>query len=182
MRRRGTPDETRERLLVAGAREINRHGYLGTDSNRLARAAGYAPAMFYRHFPDKRALFLAIYDRWVGSEWEAIAQRVRQGGSPEQLARDLIDDVLALHAQWRGLRRSLRILVASDPVVRRAYHRQRSRQLDTLARLRSSSSRAAAATLLWTLERTADAYADGEFTALGLDDESVRDLLARQLI
>jgi AcrR family transcriptional regulator len=174
-RHRGSPDETRERLLVAGADEINRVGYLATDSNKLARAAGYAPAMFYRHFPDKRSFFLAIYDRWVGAEWESIGTLIRQGGP--HLARNLVDHILALHKQWRGLRRSLRILIASDPIVREAYQHQRARQLDLL----SPMPRTRAATLLWTIERIADAYADDDLTALDLDEREVRAHLEQQI-
>src|SRR5690606_17709581 len=51
--RRGTPDGTRERLIAAAAEVINRDGYFGTDSNAIARAAGYSPATFYKHFEDK---------------------------------------------------------------------------------------------------------------------------------
>ena len=39
-RRRGSPDETRARLVAAAADEIERAGYHGTDTNRIARAAG----------------------------------------------------------------------------------------------------------------------------------------------
>ncbi len=52
-------DDTRDRLVAAAARAFNRAGYHGTDSNRIARAAGYAPATFYKHFADKRAIFVA---------------------------------------------------------------------------------------------------------------------------
>ena len=50
--KRGQSADTRERLVAAAAAVFNRDGYHGTDSNRLARAAGYAPATFYKHFPD----------------------------------------------------------------------------------------------------------------------------------
>ena len=37
--RRGSPDETRARLVAAAAAVFNQEGYDGTDSNKLARAA-----------------------------------------------------------------------------------------------------------------------------------------------
>src|SRR5262249_12675103 len=71
--RRGTPDETRARLLAAPRGVSNRAGYHGTASTRLARAAGYAPGSFYKHFPDKRAAFVAAYADWVTAEWRALS-------------------------------------------------------------------------------------------------------------
>ena len=138
--RRGTPAQTRDRLLAAAAVEFNRVGYHGTDSNRLARAAGYAPATFYKHFPDKRALFLAAYADWVTAEWARVEQLVRAGGPRAQLAAAIVETVLAMHRTWRGLRASLRALVAADPVARAFYRAQRRRQLERLAALRSQRS------------------------------------------
>ncbi len=74
-----------------------------------------------------------------------------------------------MHRRWRGLRASLRALVAEDPEARRFYRRQRRRQLQLLAamsgrRLPQESD----AVLLYTFERVCDAIADGELRELGL--------------
>src|SRR5260370_42471049 len=58
------PIETRGALIEAAARIFNSAGYHGTDSNRIAREAGYAPGTFYVPFPDNLAIFLAVYDNW----------------------------------------------------------------------------------------------------------------------
>lgn len=187
--RRGRPQDTLARLVAAAAEEFNRVGYRGTDSNRLARAAGYAPGTFYKHFPDKRDAFLAVYEGWVTAEWAAIADVLRKGGSRGALTERLVDAVLALHRRWRGLRGSLRALVAEDAVARTFYRRQRRRQLELLAELDrqtgSPHSREADAFLLYTLERVCDAVADGELRELGLAVEPtvalLRDLVARRL-
>jgi AcrR family transcriptional regulator len=174
--RRGTPAETRSRLVAAAAEVFNRVGYRGTDSNRLARAAGYAPATFYKHFPDKRAIFLAAYEAWVDTEWAAIERALAAGSRRAELAARIVDMVLALHRRWRGLRASLRALVAEDEVARAFYRRQRRRQLRLLAALPSSGrrrSRADDALLLFTMERVCDAVADGELGELGLGDGPV---------
>jgi AcrR family transcriptional regulator len=177
-------------LVASAAKEFNRVGYRGTDSNRLARAAGYAPGTFYLHFPDKRDAFLAAYEAWVTAEWASIAKIMRQGGSRAALAERLVDAVLALHRRWRGLRGSLRALVAEDATARTFYRRQRRRQLELLATLdrRAGSaphSREKDAVLLYTLERVCDAVADGELRELGLAVEPtvglLRDLVARRL-
>lgn len=183
---RGTPEATRERLVTAAARVFNRSGYHGTDTNRLARAAGYAPATFYKHFADKRAVFLAAYEAWVTSEWTQVDRVVRgaRGDGPKRI----VALTLAHHRRWRGLRASLRALVTTDADVRAAYRAQRRRQLALLAAMRgpeASPRRERDALLLFTMERTCDAVADGEVRELGLSvsqlvaalEEEVRDAL-----
>lgn len=171
-RRRGLPEETRARLIAAGAAVFNRDGYFGTDSNRLARAAGYAPGTYYKHFPDKRSLFLAAYEQWVSVEWQEVGAALRAGGTPHSMARRVVAQTLRHHRRWRTLRASLRALVATDVDVRRFYRAQRRRQLDLLAALRrrprESRGRLDDAVLLFTLERMCDALADGELRELGL--------------
>jgi AcrR family transcriptional regulator len=164
--RRGTPAQTRARLVAAAAAVFNRDGYYGTDSNRIARAAGYAPATFYKHFPDKRAIFLAAYEAWVSAEWSAIERSLGRARAPAQTAAELVNLSLRHHRRWRGLRSSLRALVAQDPIVRGFYRAQRRRQLGMLAALRRAEEDDAI--LLYTMERVCDALADGEITELGL--------------
>jgi len=169
-RRRGTADATRARLVATGATVFNREGYHGTDSNRLARAAGYAPATFYKHFPDKRALFLAVYEAWVTAEWAAVERVVRSAAAAEARAARIVAMIVALHRRWRGLRAGLRALVATDETARAFYRAQRRRQLRMLAALADAPRRSseADAILLFTLERVADAIADGELHDLGV--------------
>jgi len=171
--RRGTPAATRARLVAAAAAVINRDGYHGTDSNRIARAAGYAPGTFYKHFPDKRAILLAAYEEWVTAEWRAIETALRRAATAKQAARAIVALTLRLHRRWRGLRSSLLALVTTDPTVRRFYRRQRRRQLAMLDTLRarghaSAHSAEEDAVLLFTLERTCDAAANGEIRDLDL--------------
>ncbi|MDX2166465.1 MAG: TetR/AcrR family transcriptional regulator [Deltaproteobacteria bacterium] len=179
--RRGTPDGTRQRLIAAAAEVFNRDGYFGTDTNAIARAAGYAPATFYKHFADKRAVLLAAYAGWVATEWQEIEQ-VRRRVPPGQRAQALTAWVLAHHRRWRGLRASLFGLIGADPVVRDFCVAQRRRQLDQLHALRDARRRRAGdrerdALLLWSFERTCDALANGEAEALGLDVTRLEALL-----
>jgi AcrR family transcriptional regulator len=169
--RRGTAAATRARLVAAAAVVFNRDGYHGTDSNRLARAAGYAPATFYKHFPDKRALFLAVYEAWVTAEWAAIERVLRADVPSATRAARIVTMVVALHRRWRGLRAGLRALVATDAGARAFYRAQRRRQLQFMSRLggRAPGRRSEdAAVLLFTLERVADAIAEGELHDLHL--------------
>jgi AcrR family transcriptional regulator len=170
--RRGRPSETRARLVAAAAAVFNRDGYHGTDSNRLARAAGYAPATFYKHFANKRDALLAAYAAWVSAEWAAVERTVRAGGTRDEVAARVVDLVVALHRRWRGLRASLRALLAEDAEGRAFYREQRRRQLRLLSTMRGrdggGGTRADDAVLLFTLERVCDAIADGELVELGV--------------
>ena len=177
---RGTPEATRARLVASATREFTRAGYLGTDSNRLARAAGYAPGVFYRHFRDKRALFLEVYRNFVEAEWQALT--ALPPGDPATRARAMVDLILGFHREWRGLRRSLHILCATDASVRRAYQRARARQLDWLAERAPHLPRERAALLLYLFERTSDGVAEGEPATRGLDAEQLAAALAHELL
>jgi AcrR family transcriptional regulator len=164
---RGKPADTRDRLVAAAARELERHGYHGTDSNQIAHAAGYSPGTFYKHFKDKREALLAAHEAWVSAEWDALDAIT---GDPATRAGAIVDFVIEHHRRWRGLRASLRTLVATDPVVRRFHWAQRLRQL---ARMGvgpgvPAARRANATLLLLEVERIADAIATGELEALGV--------------
>jgi AcrR family transcriptional regulator len=181
--RRGTPEETRSRLVAAAAHEFNVRGYHGTDSNRIATRAGYAAGTFYKHFADKREAFLAAYEAWVTTEWAAVGRELDSARLGRDVAAErIVELVLAHHARWHGLRSALAALLAQDADVRRFHREQRRRQLDLLAVMRRRTGSAARsaeedALLLFTLERACDAMASGEARDLGIDETALRRLL-----
>jgi AcrR family transcriptional regulator len=183
---RGAPEETRERLVRAAAEVFNRDGYQGTDSNALARAAGYAPGTFYKHFENKREIFLAAYQAWVDAEWAGLGQLLAEGGPQQKLARRLVALTLDLHRRSAVFRRSLRALVATDEAARDFYRGERRRQLELLrewSRRPGVQRRSAeeGMALLYTLERVCDSIADGEAESLGLREGPLTALLERQV-
>jgi AcrR family transcriptional regulator len=185
--RRGNPDETRARIVAAAAEVFNRDGFYGTDSNRIAHAAGYAAGTFYKHFAGKEEVFIAAYESWVTDEWRAIAELVGRDASSERSARDIVATVLELHRRWHGFRASLRALAVSDPAVRRAWRAQRERQLELMVELRATHggaprTREEDAMLLMTMERVCDAVADGEARELGLVEERVIAQLRKKIV
>jgi AcrR family transcriptional regulator len=176
--RRGYPEETRERLITAAASQFNRFGYHGTDSNTIAKEAGYATGTFYKHFLDKREIFLAAYERWLAGEWKEIIEELSRLRNAEETAKRLVELNIRFHTEWRGLRSSLMELVFSDPEVRKFFRKQRRRQLELIAELRTRFALPAQtseqdAILLWTTERVFDAIGQGEVQALGLDKDVV---------
>ncbi|HRD28934.1 MAG TPA: TetR/AcrR family transcriptional regulator [Caulobacter sp.] len=168
MRPGKSPSSTREQLIVAAAAEFGEHGFGGTDTNRIARRAGFAPQTFYRWFKDKTEIFLAVYRAWEEAERETMTDLLRRGaGETEQ-----IEAALADHRDHRVFRRSLRALSLTDDAVRLARAQSRRRQIE-----RIGGSPETAAVLLLQLERLADALAEGELADMGLDDAVARQCL-----
>jgi AcrR family transcriptional regulator len=171
------PAATAAALLDAAEREFNARGFDGTDTNRIARAAGYAPQTFYRHFPDKRAAFLAVYERWWKGESEALATVAGGGRAPagEEAARI----ALAFHTKWRGFRRALRHLAIVDPKVRAARTAARQAQIARIREYAGAGARSdqELAAVLLKAERICDAAAEGEFIDLGLSAEDIQALV-----
>jgi AcrR family transcriptional regulator len=185
--RRGAPHETRGRLLTAAANLFNREGFYGTDSNQIAKAAGYSTGVFYKHFKDKREIFLAAYEQWSIAEWNQVAAVLERGGSERELAQRLVLMFIEVHTEWRGLLASLRQLVFTDKTVRRFHRRQRKRQLEWMAALRAQRRlrpRRPEEDLvyLWTTERAFDAIAQGEVRDLGLDRTLVIDAMVERTL
>ncbi len=170
--------------MAAAADLFNQVGYHGTDSNRIARHAGYAAGTFYKHFADKREILLAAYEAWVTREWAEILAELDGDASSGDLAERIVALVLRHHVRWRGLRDALRGLVSRDAEARRFYRQQRTRQIEMLRTQRTREGvgpRAAAedAVLLFTLERVCDAIASGELRDLQIDRDAVLAVLHR---
>jgi AcrR family transcriptional regulator len=170
------PEGTRDRLVRAAAAEFNECGLAGTDSNRIARRAGFAPQTFYRWFKDKTAIFIAVYESWERSERATLEHLIAE----EAPAERLVEAVLDHHREFRVFRRALRALAVEDPAVRAARTESRRRQI---AQIKRWAGRAAlddgdiAAGLLQS-ERLADALVEGEMADLGLGEDSARRALA----
>jgi AcrR family transcriptional regulator len=185
--RRGSPAQTRERLIDGAASLFNRFGYHGTDSNSIAKEAGYATGTFYKHFQDKRQVFLAVYERWVAAEWRAVDQELSKRRTPEETARNIVQLSIRFHTEWRGLRASLMELIFSDEDARKHFRKQRQRQLDTMSQLRRRlnlppRTREQDAIHLFMTERVFDAIGQGEIHALGLDRSAVVESMVQRVL
>ena len=185
--RRGPPELTRERIIEAAATLFNRLGYHGTDSNSIAKEAGYATGTFYKHFRDKREAFLSVYERWVAAEWQAIEAEIAKEQNSEETARRIVDLTIDFHTEWRGLRASLMELIFADEEARKFFRAQRLKQLAMMARLRRRlklpvRTREQDAIHLFMTERVFDAIGQGEIQALGLDSTEVRESMVQRVL
>jgi AcrR family transcriptional regulator len=172
---RGQPAETRERIIAAAAIAFNRDGYANVDAGRIAAEAGYAVGTFYKHFADKKEVLIAAYERWVAAEWQEIETLFVPDDSPEAIARRILSLLLQHHTRWQGLRVSFFSLL-NEKSIRKVYRKQRSSQLAMLKSLRIKNKIPAHraeddAVLMFALERTCDAIAQGDVADLGLERE-----------
>lgn len=170
--RRRHPEATRAALLEAARLEFEDPGYDATHTNRIAARAGFAPQTFYRHFPGKAAIFLAVYQHWTERELDLLEAAQDAAGAAAVL--------IASHRASLNFRRALRALSLADPAVRAARAESRRRQIERLmARFPHLAGRDFPGLLadLLTLERLSDACAEGEFRDLGVSEEAAADEL-----
>ena len=175
----GNSSLTAARLIEAAAAEFRQHGFFGTDTNKIARRAGFAPQTFYRWFKDKTAIFLAVYRAWEEEERALLGRLLAEKASSARL----VDAIVEHHRRFRIFRRSLRQLTVDDPVVRRARAESRTRQI---ARIRASLGAVApeageVATMLFQIERLCDGIADDEFADLSFSEKAPRATIAELL-
>jgi AcrR family transcriptional regulator len=174
------PDATRGRLVAAASSEFNTRGFHGTDTNRIARKAGFAPQTFYRHFDDKTAIFLAVYEGWWQGEAAAL-QGLLGTAEPDAVAAAKI--AISFHTRWRVFRRSLRHLAIEDKRVRAARNAARKAQIARLQDYRGSKRDTADMfAVLLAAERACDAAADGEFADFGISRARTLALVAEKMV
>ena len=176
--------ESRRLLVEAAARIFNTDGFYGTDTNRIAKAAGYTPGTFYTHFPDKRAIFLEVYQGWVDAELVDIAAGLKFKGPDhkERLARTVLNH----HKKWKTFRASLRALYAIDPDVRIARLAQRARQIDAVIAFlveegSEPPSRSRIFCNLLLLEAICDGIADGNLQILKIRESEMFQILVESI-
>jgi AcrR family transcriptional regulator len=170
--RTGQQQDTAARLVAAAAKEFNKHGFDGTDSNKIARRAGFAPQTFYRWFRDKTAIFVAVYRHWEDEENRVIGGLLAKGAPMSELIEAIVDH----HRAYRLFRRSLRQLALENAVVRKARAESRRRQIEETQRWAGPEARPAPeiAALLLQVERLCDGLAEGELADLGVDEATAR--------
>lgn len=161
--------KSREKLVKAALAEFEANGYFGTDTNRIARAAGFSPQTLYRQFSDKLDIFIAAYEAWLDAEMVAVQELLGIQAPISDVARLLVDH----HSRHARFRRSLRYLSTEDDRVRSARADGRKRQLELLKSADPTQDEAQAACGLLTLERLLDAVVENELSDLGLADDQV---------
>src|SRR5829696_5853777 len=105
-RRRLAPEERRRLIVEAAGRLFWEHGYDGTRLDAIATAAGVTKPVLYRHFADKRALYLALLERHR-ADLGSFAGAIPAEGTLEKRLRVVLEvwlDYVQTHGYaWRML-------------------------------------------------------------------------------
>lgn len=162
----GEGPDTATALLQAAAAEFVEVGFHDTDTNRIAKRAGFAPQTFYRWYTDKLDIFIKVYQAWEEAEHSILDSLLTERAPPIQIAERCVQG----HQSFLQFRRSLRQLTLNEPRVRAARAASRLQQI---AHIRKHSAQAASdgtlAALLIQIERLSETLAEGEFADLGMD-------------
>lgn len=76
------------RALIAAAREVYAEAGLGAPFSQVAKRAGVGQGSLYRHFPDRTALAVAVFE-------DNIVELERFAAEPDRTIEDLLDLVAA---------------------------------------------------------------------------------------
>jgi AcrR family transcriptional regulator len=174
------PLATRAALIGAAAAIFKREGYFATDTNAIARRAGYAPGSFYNHFADKTAILLAVYERYVDLEWRGVRQTAAT--HPAGRIVSVLDFIEGLHGEWARFRTDIRTVARLEPAVAKVLAASRAKQMDMLAGLTGRSRAKYGPRLLIALtlvERYADLLTEAK--TLDLQTAAVKRELAATL-
>lgn len=122
---------TRDRLVRAAADEFNRAGFGGTNTNKIARAAGFAPATFYRYFDDKKAIMVAAFEWVLSLQRDAILALVAQMDPTdvEGIAKRVVKSLADHQRQWQKLVASGLVIASEDPELASLLHAKRNQDL-----------------------------------------------------
>lgn len=177
---RASGSDTRARLIEAAMSEFIEHGFAGTDTNRIARRAGFAPQTFYRWFDDKAAVFAEVLHVWDEAEFATLAALVGEGDagggglSPLQLAEACVENM----RPFLTFRQHLRSVTMQDAAVRQARARGRAGLLVRLSLLCPHLSPEALAHAVLQIESLSEMLARGDHTDLGAGDGAMLQALA----
>lgn len=103
-----TPEDTRERLLLAAYEEIHLTGFQAASLSNILERTGVTKGALYHHFPSKKALGCAVLD-------ELIAQSVREHWI-EPLQQENPIDALVHQIQSSGQKMTLEDIKLGCPL------------------------------------------------------------------
>jgi TetR/AcrR family transcriptional regulator len=125
--------EDRRRQIVEVASELfSQRGFNGVRTKEIADRAGISPAILFRHFPSKEAIYSAILDHKLKQAAERIRARLQDAaGRKDDRAffGALAFDLLELYARDSGLLRLLLFSALEGHELSRMFYKTMSRQV-----------------------------------------------------
>src|SRR5262245_31299764 len=125
--------EARRRQIVEVAAELfSRRGFNGTLTKEIADSVGVSPAIIFRHFPSKEAIYSAILDHKVRQGAERIRERLRDAAGrkdDQAFFGGLACDLLDLYSKDRSLIRLLLFSALEGHDLSKMFYKTMSRQV-----------------------------------------------------
>ncbi|MRH30015.1 TetR family transcriptional regulator [Microbacterium sp. SYP-A9085] len=136
--RDGAGVHARARILDAAATLFAAHGFDGTSTARIARAAEVPKGLLFYYFPAKPEILSALLEERLGADaWDPAAMTVP--GDPTQTLVNVGDRVLRDHAASDVLREIIWHESHTRPEVRAALTRYRHALHNTITRALAAS-------------------------------------------
>lgn len=133
-RRSEQKDETRARLVTAGAAVFARKGVEGARIGDIAREAGVAMGTLYTHFPDKEALFVEVMRAGKDTVLAGLEMSRQAFGTREGRDRAAMEGVVAFARTYGSLFRLLLSRGGSEnPIQREVVDAIAALRVDELA-------------------------------------------------
>ena len=117
-------DAVRERLIVAGIRELEEHGLNDFSLRRVAMACELSCAAPYRHFQSKDDLILEII-RYINRQWILLQDQIT-AAFPEGDRRCLTEIGIAHIRFWIANPNFRSVLLLDEPDTDSPRHRERN--------------------------------------------------------
>ena len=126
---------TRERLLVAAERVIDRHGFGGASIDQISAEAGYSKGAIYSNFESKEAVFLELLRLYMERDMAELERIVSLG--PDELSAALTRwlETMDSETDCPLLVTELQLQARRSPAFAERYYALQDQQTRTLARI-----------------------------------------------
>ncbi len=126
---------TRERLLAAAERVIDRQGFGGASIDQISAEAGYSKGAIYSNFESKEAVFLELLRQYMERDMAALERIVAL--DPDQLSTALTRwlETMDSETDCPLLVTELQLQARRSPAFAERYYALQDRQTRTLAKI-----------------------------------------------
>lgn len=177
-RRKAESGDTRTRLIEAAMGEFIEHGFTGTDTNRIARRAGFAPQTFYRWFDDKAAVFAEVLHVWDEAEFAmSMALVSAEGLEPDELAQACVENM----RPFLTFRQHLRSVTMQDAEVKAVRAKGRASLMARIGPVCPHLAPEALAHTLLQIESLSEMLARGDLADMGVSGGETAHALAEHI-
>ena len=163
------------KVVGATRTRLIEHGFAGTDTNRIARRAGFAPQTFYRWFSDKAAVFAEVLHVWEEAEFALFMSLLGPHElTPLQLAEACVENM----RPFLTFRQHLRSVTLQDAAVRAVRGQGRAALMSRLGPWCAHLAPESLAHTLLQIESLSEMLARGDLSDLGVSGSETLQALA----